>query len=104
MIRIIVYAPDMSQVSTQTEFNDYIHADMLSVDVKKLDVHWKASEETRDDDEPLSAHSATYSSDFRKDTPLRLHAECKTIHVFLKFAHGKERKKKAKNYVPFIGR
>ncbi|ORZ01123.1 hypothetical protein BCR43DRAFT_434414 [Syncephalastrum racemosum] len=87
MIRIIVYAPDMSQVSSQTEFNDFIHTEMLSVDIKKLDVHWKASEEAKDDDEPLSAHSATYSSDVRKETPVRLHAECNVIHVFLKFAN-----------------
>ncbi|CEP08154.1 hypothetical protein [Parasitella parasitica] len=45
-IRILLFAPDMSQISTREEFNDRFHDNQLSVDIKKLTATWNSTTTT----------------------------------------------------------
>ncbi|GAN01286.1 autophagy regulatory protein [Mucor ambiguus] len=48
-IRILLFAPDMSQISTREEFNDRFHDSQLSIDVKTLVATWNSTTTVIDD-------------------------------------------------------
>lgn len=91
-IRILLYVPDMSQVCVRDEFNDLLHSDILSVDIKQFGISWK-SEGDGGQEEPTSAHTPFQGMNLGTtstlDAPIKLQAECDFINVFLKQAHGK---------------
>ncbi|CAO3577634.1 unnamed protein product [Absidia cylindrospora] len=66
-LRLILYAPDMSQSNTRDEFNDKFHDDILSVDIKKI--------------------AACWNTDLLKHQPQRATVDLDSINVFLKQAH-----------------
>ncbi|CAO3617552.1 unnamed protein product [Cunninghamella echinulata] len=67
LIRLVLYAPDMSQSNTRDEFNDLYHGDILSVDVKKITTSWKTD------------HSISQTE--------KIAVDLDRINVFLKFAN-----------------
>lgn len=83
----------MSQVCVRDEFNDLLHSDILSVDIKQFGISWK-SEGDGGQEEPTSAHTPFQGMNLgttsNLDAPIKLQAECDFINVFLKQAHGKE--------------
>ncbi|KAG1106160.1 hypothetical protein G6F42_016861 [Rhizopus arrhizus] len=48
-IRILLFAPDMSQISTREEFNDRFHDSQLSLDIKTLIATWDSTTTVIDD-------------------------------------------------------
>ena len=85
-IRILVYIPDMSQVCVRDAFNDLLHADMLSVDIKKLVMHWKSEVDDHETD-TTSAHSGFQASP-PPEKPMKFQVDCNFINVFLHLAEG----------------
>ncbi|KAI8145032.1 hypothetical protein BJV82DRAFT_666949 [Fennellomyces sp. T-0311] len=83
-IRILVYIPDMSQVCMRDAFNDLLHADMLSVDVKKLVMHWKSEMDDHETD-TASVHSG-FQATPQPETPMKFQVDCNFINVFLHLA------------------
>lgn len=83
----------MSQVCVRDEFNDLLHSDILSVDIKQFGISWK-SECDGGQEEPTSAHAPFQGMNLgtasNVDAPIKLQAECDFINVFLKQAHGND--------------
>ena len=85
-IRILLYVPDMSQVCVRDAFNDLQHADMLSVDIKRLMVNWKSEMDDHENDAG-SAHSRFHTTTV-PENPMKFHVDCNFINVFLLLAGG----------------
>ncbi|KAI7849311.1 hypothetical protein BDC45DRAFT_574027 [Circinella umbellata] len=83
-IRILLYIPDMSQVCVRDAFNDLQHADMLSVDIKRLMVKWKSEMDDHEND-PSSVHSRFHTTKIPGE-PIKFHVDCNFINVFLHLA------------------
>ncbi|KAI9315841.1 hypothetical protein BX666DRAFT_258603 [Dichotomocladium elegans] len=90
-IRVLLYVPDMSQVCARDEFNDLLHSDALSVDIKEFSICWK-SEGTEQKSEANDASSFTHFQNISEDVqqnadmPIKVQADCDFINVFLKLA------------------
>ncbi|KAI9487439.1 MAG: hypothetical protein EXX96DRAFT_476198 [Benjaminiella poitrasii] len=81
-IRILINAPDMSQISRREEFNDRFHESQLSVDVKKLVSTW-CSTTTRIDDHSSSFESDDYFGKQTKKPNNKLNIELNYVNVFI---------------------
>lgn len=70
-IRVILFVPDMSQISTREEFNDKFHLSQLSVDIKKLVATWSSSSNS-DSDKPKQVKK-----------PNKINIELNYVNVFM---------------------
>ncbi|KAI8381283.1 uncharacterized protein BYT42DRAFT_565980 [Radiomyces spectabilis] len=96
-IRVLLYVPDMSDAtSRETVVSDRIHADLLSVDLKKITATWSsicdAPDTPGEDCSPLGPRGASPYQRFQntqldsepQQQPIKVNVEINCINVFMK--------------------
>lgn len=76
-IRILLFAPDMSQISTREEFNDRFHDSQLSIDIKALVATWNSTttviDDALDSEDPHPYHRPTASKNSSSSNNTNIH-------------------------------
>ncbi|KAL0085769.1 hypothetical protein F4703DRAFT_1979451 [Phycomyces blakesleeanus] len=95
-IRLVLYVPDMSQSSTRDEFNDHMHADLLSVDVQKVVASWQSDDGPDESQIPgredhtipsaYTPHQTPIDRNLETPKPTKVSVDVNAIYVFVTLA------------------